>query len=264
MKRFTSLIVLFFAFSQLNLLSQDIIYKADGSAEEAKVILVGDDEIQYKKFSNPDGPVYVLDKRDVLLITYENGDYDMITSIPAHKDHPQGALNEGFAPNLLNHHFLDIMYGDVTFSYERILGSGIVGIHIPFGFGYAYDLEFFEGNDTWVKNKFFSGFGLNFYPSGQSRWRYFVGPKMLVGYGKQEEYYVFYDEYGNFMYSDYVDNEGIYFKYMVDNGVRFNPLRNSSVAAILSVGVRFFPEAGDSYEIVRPTGHFGMNLSYCF
>ena len=40
--------------------SQDIIFKKDGSKEEAKITLVGEKEIQYKKFNNQDGPIYTM------------------------------------------------------------------------------------------------------------------------------------------------------------------------------------------------------------
>lgn len=264
MKKFSFFFVIFFSLFQVHLFAQDIIYKTDGSAEEVKVVQVGEDEIQYKKFSNLDGPVYVISKKDIVLITYENGEYDMVNAPAAPESLEKSWSSEEFAPNILNFHFLDIMYGDVTFSYERIIGSGIVGIQVPLGFGYAYHMDYFDGNDNWVKNRYFSGLGVYFYPFGQTQWRYLVGPKFIVGYGKQEDYVYYYDDNGDFLYSNLEDNEGIYFKYMVENGVRFSPIKNFSVAAVLGIGVRFFPDAGDSYDEVRPTGHFGMNVSYCF
>lgn len=265
MKKISLFLVVFFTIATSGVFSQDIIYKADGTKEEAKVLMVGDEEVQYKKFSNLDGPAYVIDIRDVVLITYENGDYDMFQSQPAAKSsHSKADLTEDYTKNILNYHFFDVFYGDITFSYERIMAKGFLGVHVPVSFGWSYNSDYFEGpNDEWVKNLFYSGVGLNFYPTGQGKVRYFVGPKLLMGYGQQNYWSYYYDEWGNY-YDEEVSHEGLYFKWMVDNGIRFTPVKNFSFAAILGVGARFFPEAEYSDEVVRPTGHFGFNISYRF
>ncbi len=264
MKKLSLLAVILLVASGFKLFAQDVIYKTDGSKEEAKVVFIGDDEVQYKKFKNLDGPVYIIDKDKIVLITYENGDYDMFQDEPAHKAMAHTGISEDYTKNILNYHVLDVFYGDVTLSYERIIAKGIVGIHIPAGFGYAYNFDYFDANENWVKNLFFSGVGVNFYPGGQGKWRYFVGPKVLIGYGKQTYWGYVYDENGNWLYDEEYDNEGVYTKYMVDNGIRFTPVKNFSIAAILSVGIRYFPDADYYSNVVMPTGHFGMNISYRF
>ena len=50
--------------------------KKDGSIIQSKVTEVNSDNIKYKKFSNPDGPVYTISKAEILAINYENGDKD--------------------------------------------------------------------------------------------------------------------------------------------------------------------------------------------
>jgi hypothetical protein len=264
MKKIPLITVIFFTLLQIPIYSQDIIYKTDGSKEEARVTLVGEEEIQYKKFTNLDGPVYVLNKKEIVLITYENGDYDLINSHFSPESLVKVELTENYAKNILNYHFFDVFYGDITISYERIIADGIVGIHIPVGFGYAYNFEYFNDNSEWVKNLIFSGVGINFYPGGQGKWRYFVGPKILVGYGKQSYWQTYWDDQGNYLYDDEEFTEGVYTKYMVDNGVRFTPVKNFSVSAVLSVGVRYFPQTDYYNNVVMPTGHFGMNVSYRF
>jgi hypothetical protein len=264
MKKITLSVVIFFFLFNLTSIAQDIIYKADGSREEAKVTLVGEKEIQYKKFSNPDGPVYVMNKSDIVLITYENGEYEIIQPQRTGHETANTELSKNFTRNILNYHSFDVFYGDVTFSYERIIGSGIVGIQVPVGFGWAYDMDYFNNNDNWVKNLFFSGVGANFYPGGQGKWRYFVGPKILVGYGQQTYWVDIWDEQNNWMYSEEQSNEGMYMKYMVDNGIRFTPMKNFCVAAVLSVGIRYFPEVADYNNAVMPTGHFSINIGYRF
>jgi hypothetical protein len=252
------LFILLFAFAFTSF-SQDILYKADGTKEQVKITMVTDKEIQYKKFTNPDGPVYSVPKKDVLMITYENGDFEMINkSTVSDKNAAKVELAENFAPNLLTFNLFDVIYYDFTISYERILSSGTIGIQIPVGIGYAYFSDINNNSSDRVKNKFYSGVGINFYPTGQGKWRYFVGPNIRVGYGKLSDWQ--YD--GNGDYYETNVEEGIYTKFYMDNGVIFTPIKNFSVAAVAGVGVRFFPEAHSNP--VMPTGFFSFNMSYRF
>jgi hypothetical protein len=57
--------------------AQDIILKRNGDEIKAKVQEVGITEIKYKKFDNPDGPMYTILKSEVFLIKYENGTKDV-------------------------------------------------------------------------------------------------------------------------------------------------------------------------------------------
>jgi hypothetical protein len=70
-------LVLAFMVAAAGAVAQDIIVKTDGSEIEAKVTDIGLTEIKYKKFSNPDGPVYVMPKNEVFMIKYENGEKDV-------------------------------------------------------------------------------------------------------------------------------------------------------------------------------------------
>ena len=56
---------------------QDKVYKTDNSVIEAKVQEIGNSDIKYKKFSNQDGPLYVIKKEDVSMIVYENGEKEV-------------------------------------------------------------------------------------------------------------------------------------------------------------------------------------------
>lgn len=73
--------VLLLLFCLLSLFSvmraQDVIVRHDGSTIVCKVQKVGIAEIEYKKASNLEGPLYVIAKEDVLSINYENGDRDV-------------------------------------------------------------------------------------------------------------------------------------------------------------------------------------------
>ena len=73
--------------------AQDIITKNDGTDIQAKVMEVGQSQISYKKFSNPNGPTYTLDLSEILMITYENGEREMYNTAAEKKSSlPQGVM----------------------------------------------------------------------------------------------------------------------------------------------------------------------------
>lgn len=257
-KSILTLLFLVFAFT-LKSYSQDIIYKTDGSKEEAKITLVGDREIQYKKFSNQAGPVYTLAKKDILLITYENGEYETISKEESVEQHVKPDLKKDFARNIFSYHMFDLVFGDFAFSYERILSPGQVGIKIPVALGYYRNNNF--GN---FNNIFYSGIGVNFYPTGQGKVRYFMGPQARIGLGQESEWVTYYDDNGNYLSDEEVESEGLYTQFFVDNGVIFVPVKNFSISMIASVGVRYFPEASYDSDVLRPDGQFAVNISYRF
>lgn len=56
--------------------AQDLIVKRDSSRVEARVMEIGTQEVRYKRFSNPDGPMYVLPVEQIEYIAYKNGERD--------------------------------------------------------------------------------------------------------------------------------------------------------------------------------------------
>ncbi len=58
---------------------QDLIFTFDSRQIEAKIVEVTGSQVSYRNFSNPDGPVFNIARRDVMTIRYENGEVDGIT-----------------------------------------------------------------------------------------------------------------------------------------------------------------------------------------
>lgn len=56
--------------------AQDVIVKKDGNTILAKVLEVNQVDIKYKKFSNLQGPIYTINKTEIMVINYESGDKD--------------------------------------------------------------------------------------------------------------------------------------------------------------------------------------------
>ena len=56
-----------------SMMAQDIITTKEGKEIQAKVLEINPTEIRYLDFENQEGPTYVLNKADVVLIRYQNG-----------------------------------------------------------------------------------------------------------------------------------------------------------------------------------------------
>ena len=76
-KTFKSLMACAICFSVVSVNAQDVITKKNGDEIQAKITEVGQNEIKYKRFDNPDGPVYTIGKSDVFMVKYENGTKDV-------------------------------------------------------------------------------------------------------------------------------------------------------------------------------------------
>lgn len=74
MKRLPLLVLLLVA--ALPLMAQDMIVRRDGTIVTSKVMEISSSEIKYKKFTNPDGPLYTLKVSEVLSINFENGEVE--------------------------------------------------------------------------------------------------------------------------------------------------------------------------------------------
>ena len=90
MKRFILFAVLFLA--AYPAFAQDIITKKDGTDIQAKILEVTPGEVKYKKFNNPDGPVFTMLKSEILLVRYENGENEVFNV----KEEKPLALNTEF------------------------------------------------------------------------------------------------------------------------------------------------------------------------
>lgn len=62
------------------LAAQDIITKTDADEIEAIVTRIGSDQIEYRRWDNPEGPVYTLPTDQVFVIKYRNGTKEVFTT----------------------------------------------------------------------------------------------------------------------------------------------------------------------------------------
>ena len=75
------LIVLLFVSSWLS--AQDVIIKKTSEKIEAKIEVISSSEIHYKKYSNLNGPTFIISTSEVVSILYENGEVQVFENSKA-------------------------------------------------------------------------------------------------------------------------------------------------------------------------------------
>lgn len=83
MKKFRALALVFAGMTAVCTSAQDMIVKKDGTVIQAKVIKVGTSEVDYKKWSNQNGPQYSIAVADILAINYQNGEKETFENVSA-------------------------------------------------------------------------------------------------------------------------------------------------------------------------------------
>lgn len=251
-----------FLFSALNGLAQDIIYKSDGSEKKGKVLEVNESQVKYKNSTNLDGPTIVIKKEDVLKIAYESGKVDdfsekAINPIPGN----EVPLSTDFGQNFISVNVTDFVFaGLLTFAYERTLKSGNFSYRIPLSFGIKSSdgLNYYESYYNEAKI-FSTGFDFYFYPSGQGRAKYFIGPSLEYG------------RYNFFEYDYYSINNtkrvAAFYAIILQNGFLFQPSKHFNIS--INVGLGFANSILNSeYQYNHNYGGFtfrgGLNMGYKF
>lgn len=73
-----SFTIAYLIMSTLIIFAQDIISMRNGDIIKARIQEISKSEIKYKKHSNPNGPLFIVDRGDVLSILYANGEQEII------------------------------------------------------------------------------------------------------------------------------------------------------------------------------------------
>ena len=247
MKKNLSLLLILMLGS-ISLFSQDYIYTRDNNRIAAKDVTIDITEVRYKEFNNPASPEMAIKSNDISLIAFEDGRLQFFEPVK------KIVMRNEFNKNLFTYHLADLIVNNFTISYERLNKSGRIGFEIPLSLGYG---RYAEIDD--IINQFYTGLNVNFYPTGQGKWRFLTGPGLRVGTAKWD-YYSYYEN----NYSNYKNTTG-YFKLLVNNGVIFTPIKALSFSVIGYIGVRYvFKMPPDYNQRVRTTGGVSVNLSYRF
>jgi len=182
-------ILLLVIYTCADALSQDVIYKKDNSKIECKVIEVRPLSIKYIP-AGADGSTLEIAKSELILVQYANGDFEAMAApveqvavadpVPEQLDLPS---------NIISFNFTDVVFTRFQVLYEKINKEGTIGYRIPLAVG------FFEEEPS-----YFTGFDLNFYPLGQKKLGYYLGPKIRGGIIHDPIFYS--DEFAALMFNN--------------------------------------------------------------
>lgn len=128
--------------------AQDIILKNDATEIQAKVLKVGNDEIEYKKWDNPDGPTYTVPATDVFIIKYRNGAKDVITENRAAPKYKAASFRPKYQGEVAFAYGVGVGEASNIINTDRIAFETVHGVRInPYlftgaglGFNYFYGL----------------------------------------------------------------------------------------------------------------------------
>lgn len=245
------LLIISVSFS-LFLKAQDTLFKTDGSKLIVKVIEITKEQIKYKSFSNLDGPTYIIDKKEISKIVYQNGSTEIFTDLYAGTRGNTGGRGEEYGRHYISINILDMIFNSATIAYEYTLSPDL-GIKIPLSVGTNLNPAInYDGWGYYSGSKIFStGISLNIYPKEIKKASIFIGPSM---------------EYG--MYSD------IEYMYNYPYPSTKRIVRNSFYAVTVSTGVLVQSKKFNSsyciglgvvsgYETTI-AGRIGINLGYRF
>ncbi|HLF47278.1 MAG TPA: hypothetical protein VI548_12695 [Chitinophagaceae bacterium] len=155
-----SILLLFFVFHTS--FSQDKIYRKNGKVVEAKIVEIGTDEIKYKEFNNPDGPVYILETDRISKIVYAGGKTEKFIMHIKDPEKYQGQLTKAVKLD-----FLGPLIGYSQFSFEKSKGVG-KGYEVSLGIiglGKTWSIHYYDNAFREMKKKqsgFFVSTGYKF------------------------------------------------------------------------------------------------------
>ncbi len=161
MKKFFLFLLLLTFVSHISF-TQDKIFRKNGKIVEAKIVEIGSDEIKYKEFNNPDGPIYVLETDRISKIVYADGRTEKFIINIKDPEKYEGQLTKAVKLD-----FLGPLIGYSQFSFEKSLGVG-KGYELSFGIigaGKSSRLDYFNSQFRDVKRNqfgFFAGAGYKF------------------------------------------------------------------------------------------------------
>lgn len=73
--------------------AQDLIIKTNGDEIKAKVQEITLNEVKFRKFENLDGPLYTVQKYEIFMIKYANGEKEIINASGTGKPQEQGPID---------------------------------------------------------------------------------------------------------------------------------------------------------------------------
>jgi hypothetical protein len=141
--------ILFLILASLSI-AQDIITRINGEEIQASVKEITINEIKYKRFDNPEGPMFHISKSEVFRIKYENGTIDTFTQPAAvqkqkeeiHPAQPQGSA-AAVQPIKLNGPRIGFSYISPGKTADQLRDNWNASPYLTL-FGWQFETQFFS------------------------------------------------------------------------------------------------------------------------
>ncbi len=179
----------------------------------------------------------------------------------------QDTLQKKMQLNYKNHvHFImsDVVFKRVSFEYERLLGEeGKMSIKIPVSYSFGDVLPSTDNIgpiDLTTMPDWFVGLGLNLYPKGQGKFRFYFGAEFRMGESHSYDYLnVAYDENGG---GEQFEVRDSFFQtaFLANAGIMYEPVERFIVGVNLGIGYASSSDDNTITSISSPEFRMGFRF----
>ena len=219
------LIHILFLFTVVCYGQQDTIYLNPTEKTLGKVKEISSERVKIEK---QNGTIYDLDINDVFRIVYSDGEVEMLIKKREDEYFKNKQYTDHFGRNIVSVNFIYVLLKTIEVHYEYFLMEGGVSLK-PYG---SYYLDS-QSRSTELLKDYAFGLDANYYPAGQGRIKYFLGPG--IEYGRYESSRVV--RFPGGIVTTSPENVNFYFAYL-NNGVLFQPSPKLSIGLVLALGFR--------------------------
>lgn len=296
------LLLLFLSLIFINsfLFSQDLMIMQNGDDIECVVTKVGVDEIEYKKFSNQEGPTYTVLKKDVFLIKYKNGEKDVFNERsqiqePVNEEPQKEIINTdnsssnvndmlstssedieaiNYGKSIISINTVHLFYGYISVNFEYISENGIFGFKLPISISfqdsdetlfniYEFPGVLFGQGGTYID--LINGVDIDG-SNGFGMGNFYTGLDFKIYPTGQGHVNAFIGpslgltQHNYSNYYYYGYNPEVAFTLASNAGVSFNPSRFFNITLDGSIGIEYVTKTGDVFQFFRMGLTMGVRL----
>ena len=224
------LISVLFSLTALCYGQQDTIYLSPTEKTLGKVKEISSERVKIEK---QNGTIYDLDINDVFRIVYADGEVEMLIKNREDEYFKNKQYTEHFGRNIVSVNFIHVLRKGMELHYEHFLLDGELALK-PYATYFLDDRSVSTLSHQYAKDYSF-GLDVQYYPTGQGRVKYFLGPGFEYGGFERLVYTTL--PYPNPGQQGEIIETNFYFAYL-NNGVLFQPSPKLSIGLILSLGLR--------------------------
>jgi hypothetical protein len=265
------LILLCSIFLYIEASAQDIIYLKDGTNIISNIVGVDKRTVKYKKPSGR-GPISEIAKSRVAKIQYESGAIDDFST--PNRDsiaYSRTGIDDAFFPgsylsnlgdNIISLNLFDFFDLGVGLAFEHIFDDGTKSLRLPFFYSLRDTIGLF--NDRFGFKTFETGLDFLFYPTGQGRLKYAVGPMLRFGGFRIYEDQLVIDPITGFGYFVSSTRNTNTFAFGVNNFINLMASNNMYISGNMAIGVRKINDYPDKARATRTLFNLGFHIGYRF